>query len=1106
MENILKCILESDPSPNLLDSTIKVTEDIKHLNVLLNSKLTYLNGSDPDNKISFNVAQIYNNNNNDFELLKETLRKALLVSKDVNEVLIQLMNYITVNSGNSELKIKITHLLDILIKFCHNENKFDLLFNCINYEFLIEFLLNTVDNESIKIQVYDIILNCFSIISTNIGVKYVNILFEYAKKNLNFDLFCFVLSEVSPEMAADKECCFNDDLFWYFMEDCLERPIEYLQKQILYILRVYINKFYFIKDNKFIFLSNDPQDSWNIFFTLIDIGKEKQLHLVEPALNLFTCLNKFHFIWQKCIYRIYLNHTQNSIVYNTTMYIIQQNYTSHELKLVLKLVLPAINRNDYSDSTNAMFSLFKNFCQNMPQSDYESLLDEILLLTWTPVSLCKVIQNIFASCNKKSVCIDYFHDIINCIVKLPHSYLKSECLKCVINNFWDGKSFHKIYKMALSLQGANVDYRRYFLNFHIFEEIIDFLINELLILNDADVPVDKLEICFYFIEKLNYSILPRIIGKYLHKLNCYVRLFIWHHYLKSTCYAQIEKECSLSVHNFCIEFFQEHLDKKTAGWFLNMLLILGESNENALSHISDMLIKTCLNPESFTKEQVFISLAVLSRYPKLLIDVDNEISEKTPLVFEQITDIWKSRILSEKDENICKEFIQVIFRYNNKKMSVNKTIELIEIFQLMFDSHRNEVLLCIYEHLIHFVNVSEAPELVIKFINTCHARLSNLKKDFYFKKILINFVNTIYSVEYLSKSKESAFLMSDSLLEYSKAYPVVRLHMITAIKKILKCDDIYGGSEWLTTIVDIYLQGVITTKDERTEYFICQEFLEINKSFVFENIINISEQSNPNIINTACRIISLDAILDLAKNSVAKVIISLRTEYLKFFKKRYFPNSETHIKKLRITQALLLILPYVKEFSKEAIQIGVFLLDCILEEANQPCIKQIFNLVLIILLQGAAFRGIEYIKRVMSMSAQVSPSIQIGLMPTFYHLALFDTEDPMRSFSAVMSLVLPWTMGSQFKVRIYAQDIIKRLIHEAKENNYDDFLNKYQHLESCIDTSIKATGPVYENTLKTDLIFLNYCNPISDNSSKTVLYDIPRLNSVISIRSPRRHY
>ncbi|KAF7270488.1 hypothetical protein GWI33_016554 [Rhynchophorus ferrugineus] len=373
---------------------------------------------------------------------------------------------------------------------------------------------------------------------------------------------------------------------------------------------------------------------------------------------------------------------------------------------------------------------------------------------------------------------------------------------------------------------------------------------------------------------------------------------------------------------------------------------------------------------------------------------------------------------------------------------------------------RNEVLLCIYEHLIHFVNVSEAPELVIKFINTCHARLSNLKKDFYFKKILINFVNTIYSVEYLSKSKESAFLMSDSLLEYSKAYPVVRLHMITAIKKIIKCDDIYGGSEWLTTIVDIYLQGVITTKDERTEYFICQEFLEINKSFVFENIINISEQSNPNIINTACRIISLDAILDLAKNSVAKVIISLRTEYLKFFKKRYFPNSETHIKKLRITQALLLILPYVKEFSKEAIQIGVFLLDCILEEANQPCIKQIFNLVLIILLQGAAFRGIEYIKRVMSMSAQVSPSIQIGLMPTFYHLALFDTEDPMRSFSAVMSLVLPWTMGSQFKVRIYAQDIIKRLIHEAKENNYDDFLNKYQHLESCIDTSIKATGPI----------------------------------------------
>lgn len=1092
-DNGLQCIWEiSNFHPNILDLAIKNTQDLKTLNILLDAKLKFFDGSSSDNKISIDISHIYKGTSINSDLLKETLSKALIVSNDPTALLLELLSYIQHND-NTDCKINVAYILDVVIRYCYTQSSIEFLFEHLKYEYIITFLLGVTECKSVRKQIYETITFFYSILPVNAKVNSLNVVFHFCQTKGNLDTLCALLYKVDVDVIKESVCCFNTDDFWHFLGNCLMQSSPALNKQGIYIMKYYINNFYNSVHNTYISVPELSENSWDTFFLLIDIGKEKQLHLVEPALELLKDIEIYHFIWQKCIYEIYLNHCQPSIVYNVLMHVLQQNYEDENLKSVLKLILPAINVNDYNEETCKVYLSFQTFSSKKCKKDFDIILNEILLIPWNSMSLWKVIQNIFVTENKKCINIDYFKDILSCIVKLSHTYVKTECIKYVINYFWDGRSFYKMYKIAKSLKNYNINYHSYFQSHEISEEIVDFIINELLILSGNDGSVDKIEICIMLLQRLNFDIISTTIMKHLHKLNPHIKLFVWNMYLKSPTYSE-SGDLILQTEEFLIEYFLEHLSSNTTSYFLTLLITVTEKTENFHMKIVNLLIQSSLKPNIFKKEQIFVSLAFLNKFPILLREHDNSINNEQQTIGEQIFEIWSRKIFTERDTYICKEYIHILFKLYNNKLNLRNTTEITELFKSMFDCHNNELLVFLYEKILTIIQLTEVPDVLFDFLKFCYSKLKTLKKDVYFKKILIHYINAAYC-DNLVSNVGGIFLTNNKLLEFSATYPVIKFHLISSIRKLLHEKNCSNFVYLMPTILEIYLQGIITTKDERTEYFICQEFLEETD---YSKVVDTYENSNPNVLNISSRIIALEAILEIAKYDVSTVIDSLRGEYLKFFKKRYFPNSEIHIRKLRITQALLTITPFVKSYSKEAIQIGVFLLDCFIEESNQICVKQLFNWILIVLLQGAAYAGIEYIKRVMTISPNVSPSVLIGLAPTFYHLALSDTEDFIRSFTAVLSLALPWSMGAQFKLRLYGQDILRRLIDEAKENNYTEFLEKYDYLEKSINTCIEATGQSYENTMKTDLVFLNHCNPMSDNSFKSILYDIPRLNSVNS--------
>lgn len=132
----------------------------------------------------------------------------------------------------------------------------------------------------------------------------------------------------------------------------------------------------------------------------------------------------------------------------------------------------------------------------------------------------------------------------------------------------------------------------------------------------------------------------------------------------------------------------------------------------------------------------------------------------------------------------------------------------------------------------------------------------------------------------------------------------------------------------------------------------------------------------------------------------------------------YYLLFQIHIQKLRIIQALLLLQPRLV-ISKQALQDLMFKSIC--DESHQHCVKQLIEWLLIRLLENND-KAIKIISEIL-ISTKVAATAM--LIPILYHLALLRRTE--NDVVVVIELLLPWTMGANFKLRVYAQVIFKKI-------------------------------------------------------------------------------
>ncbi|XP_050313876.1 probable methyltransferase TARBP1 isoform X2 [Anthonomus grandis grandis] len=280
---------------------------------------------------------------------------------------------------------------------------------------------------------------------------------------------------------------------------------------------------------------------------------------------------------------------------------------------------------------------------------------------------------------------------------------------------------------------------------------------------------------------------------------------------------------------------------------------------------------------------------------------------------------------------------------------------------------------------------------------------------------------------------------------------------------------------------------LINTELDKTQDQHIRDMLTDIKASCYSPLTNID--LGPNLVASSATLLAIEKLVHISQNECQIVVNHLIERYMKHFKKRYFPDSKVHYEKLRIVQMILLLLshPHNRTNTELCERLKSFSYYCLYEETNQNCVRQLLSWILVV----AASKSLSEVLDRMQCSA-VPVSTLINIIPALYHLVQQSDESILER---VISMTLPWTMGSQFRLRVYAQELIRKILEDAKEK-HSDFCKKYEYLKTCIDNTINSTQDAYKNSLKTDLVFFTKFNPLENISKQIILVEIPMLNKV----------
>lgn len=121
------------------------------------------------------------------------------------------------------------------------------------------------------------------------------------------------------------------------------------------------------------------------------------------------------------------------------------------------------------------------------------------------------------------------------------------------------------------------------------------------------------------------------------------------------------------------------------------------------------------------------------------------------------------------------------------------------------------------------------------------------------------------------------------------------------------------------------------------------------------------------------------------------------------------------MQKLRILQAILTVHNYVQN-QKEALI--TLLIESLCTESHQVSIKFLIQWILIRLLRNDN-QNLSIIRSKVESTSKVHSSTIIAFVPILYHIALSTNDEEF--WMILFEIMLPWTMGAHFNLRLYAQ-------------------------------------------------------------------------------------
>lgn len=825
---------QGKPDPNVYLNEAITTEykDVQFLNNLLSVKLSIHNKDrEACSKLDHYLCEAILGKNIDFHLLIEILDKTSQVCNDQQKFLDWLAYY--VNYYPSKYNLSRVKVLNYLVVFSVKNNLSSHLVMEVQPEFTYTFLLDLMKTETECKLAYQTFISYFKLCDKPSKIQFINNAYKYCLTINNLDLICALLNHINGEYFYIEGCCFSNDSFWILIEHYISGHISHLQKQGIQILTKHVCSNTTFNKVKGIFLSSDSEMAWQAFFLLIDVGREKQLHLVEPSLNLLKYLKHLPFLWQKCCYRIFLQHSQLTIIYKVVIGIFKRVFDSQdELREILKLTLPAINKHEYSLLSCEVFDSLAHFCESLSTKHFQVVLEEITAMpSWNSVSFWKVIESVLTNIDDKQkyVSFEVIRSILVCANNLTHVYIRNESIKFIVASFWNETNQSQMFKIIETLINCNT---KCSVNYYFRPEI---QLEKMFF--DRNWNQSDQKVWFYILQDSKSNNWTKFQSNYNNLSPC-LKLLAWRDFLLQLSRSESDIKLLNEIESFLLSYFQQNLySDDTRNMFIIVFKMLYSRWAMNDHMFTEVIRKPLFSPSLYRQNQYLVALVLVQPYlftPPLRnanriyyksYQANIRIFFKTgsrgilSICFSNIDD--KAIMSSIRVDNslIGIECVNLIYKLASKRTFTEEVTEkTIEQFNTLLDSQGNEVVHHIYTKTYQvFLQIGQSPDIVKSLFNdfvtkNLYKNLLQLKKDQYYKDIVTKFTKIICTENFTKYNKNSLNLIFDTLLNISLQCPQIRLNFTKELNDVVSRtkDNFY-----IKSIIDLYLQGVIVTKDER---------------------------------------------------------------------------------------------------------------------------------------------------------------------------------------------------------------------------------------------------------------------------------------------------
>ncbi|XP_018331374.2 uncharacterized protein LOC108741184 isoform X2 [Agrilus planipennis] len=1000
---------ELDVLHELLDETklnemIRESVEINKLGALLKLK-SYFIMKGKHQKLTFNFEQI--------------IEIAMI---NANSEIVQ--NALLVYSGEQQFQKLFCYLRDN-IKSLTSKKNWDFFVTVFNVGLCLS---KSINNKNIKNVVAKSATDIFTYVLENIAIKtcllkemFVNLATFTGENDITlFLLWNIILKKNDIEALsalAEFFCDNKKDLlvslinyeeFFILFEKILYSGSEFDRKHILYFWQKVCDVIFQGKDCNCSYISFDTNnkeaifEAWKYFFSLSEISKEKQIHLLEPALPLLSKISILHPLWLGYISNSFLVHSHKIISYQTLHYLFENKLCDNVnvFQRIVKNILLVLNDTEYSTYTLKSFALLEQFLVASADNLFRIFLKNLFEMNCAPVPfyfMCKTILHCNKALEKTEI-----EKLITTTEQLPNTFIRYECIFLIEKYFnkylCENENVtleHTINILKLSGALCNseqiqaqiyrrfVSHKEYFIR-HIHSKNDFKIIN--VFKNSKDI---KSYIESRFQDPVSENKLPFSVAVHMmHYFPCFINMPILSNYLNFAL------ENNVTTHDITI--------------LLSVIASTPVLSTNANSKLGIDLSLKCsyilLNETNVQSNRISLAFEILLQY----YNVNAVSTEEVGLIIERWINIFKSDVKTNGNVYLC--FLNL---YQKEKIA--KRGDDVHEFCNFCTSFLEILPYSSYPDLFSYIKIlfekgEKNYQVIFKLVEHYIKRILEINKPHIFEKALETLLDSLILNNKILLSQEffvknCSYVLNELMKECKKVIEVP-----VSISKILLKLSQQNSNELLNfshVIMELLLYGDLLRKDQVAEFKIYYNSKNKQKQNVFVCQRNLVRINAVNILQNA---LGDQNSRSTFADTLALVLLD---EYILYFKKRYFKNSQIHLRKQRILQALLILLPYI---AFEKLHLIDTLMESLCLESNQTSVKLLIQWILI---EGMSECYIDIISNKVNGASKTQPSTITSFVFILYSLACKINKEHV--WGKIMKEILPWTMGAHFNLRLYAQ-------------------------------------------------------------------------------------